>query len=289
MLPLGEPVFPVLLHVYTAGAPWRIRLRAAVNLMVNPAAAGSSFNENGGFCLKAIILSAGQGKRLLPLTRNTPKCLLEVAGKTMLEWQVDTLLDVGIEDIVVVTGYGADKVSSLVERRYGKNRVRPLYNPEYATSDNLVSCWKAAGEMREEFLLMNGDTLFDRAVLVRVLNCEPAAMTVTVNSKKSYDADDMKVQCEGRRLLRIGKELPLDSVDGEAIGIIRFLDDGPEIFRKGLEDAIADPGSAGKWYLSVIDSLAARHRIMTCSITGLPWCEVDFEKDLELAVGVVGG
>ncbi len=226
--------------------------------------------------------------RLLPLTASLPKCLLEVAGRTILEWQVDTLYQAGIEDIVVVTGYGAEKVDELIENHYGNREVRTLYNPRYADSDNLVSCWWARGEMDQDFFLLNGDTLFETAVISRLLGCPDAPVTVTISSKETYDSDDMKVILDGRRLVHIGKQLPVGSVHGESIGLIRFQSTGPAIFRSALEEAVDDPESSGRWYLSVIDGLAGEMPVMTCSITGFSWCEVDYPRDLELAGSVMG-
>ncbi len=237
--------------------------------------------------MKAIILSAGQGKRLLPLTASVPKCLLDVAGRTILEWQVDTLHQAGVDDIVVVTGYGASKVDNLIAEHYANRGVRTLYNPKYSVSDNLVSCYWARNEMDQDFLLLNGDTLFETEVVRQLLESPVTPITVTINSKESYDEDDMKVILDQRRLVRIGKDLPVDRVHGESIGLIRFLGEGPAIFSEALEGAVQDPESSGRWYLSVIDSLAQHMPVMTYSITGLSWCEIDYRNDLENAGSVM--
>ena len=237
--------------------------------------------------MKVIILSAGQGKRLLPLTSRKPKCLIDINGKSVLEWQVETLAGAGIHDIVVVTGYGAEKVQELVQRHLGYYGVRTHFNPDYATSDNLISCWKARDEMKGDFILLNGDTLFEPAVIETLLDCTRAPITVTVSSKEKYDSDDMKVISQGGRLAKIGKDLPLGAVSAESIGMIYFRDKGPEIFRNALDKAVQDPESKNRWYLSVIDSIAQEQTVMTCSITGLKWCEIDYPKDLKLAEPVV--
>ncbi len=237
--------------------------------------------------MKVIILSAGQGKRLLPLTSKTPKCLLDICGKTLLEWQVETLTREHIDDIVVVTGYGAHKVEQLVQRRLGQYRIRTFYNPDYATADNLVSCWKVRHEMDQDFILLNGDTLFEPAVLAKLLASPPSPITVTVSSKKKYDSDDMKVITKAGRLMRIGKQLPAEQVSAESIGLIYFRGRGPEIFRSALRQAIDQPEYNKKWYLSVIDQIAPNTPVMTCSITGLSWCEIDYPKDLKLAEPIV--
>ena len=93
--------------------------------------------------MKAVILSAGQGKRLLPLTAGVPKCILPINGQSLLEWQLDELVKCGIDQVTVVVGYEAQQVRQLLLQRNGRQQVRTLYNPAYAVTDNLVSCWMA--------------------------------------------------------------------------------------------------------------------------------------------------
>jgi choline kinase len=97
----------------------------------------------------------------------------------------------------------------------------------------------------------------------------------------------MKVELDGQRLVKIGKDLLPDQVNGESIGMILFRDRGPILFRDALERALSDPSSRHKWYLSVIDSLAQTMPVWTCSVKGLQWCEVDYPADLKLAEDVV--
>lgn len=237
--------------------------------------------------MKAIILSAGQGKRLLPLTADSPKCILPIMGQTLIEWQIDELAKCGIDRVTVVLGYRADKVERILRSRYGTQRVRTVYNAAFDVSDNLVSCWAAHDEMNEEFILLNGDTLFEAAVLQRLLESSDRPVTVVVSQKNDYDADDMKVELDGCRLVKIGKDLIPDQVDGESIGMILFRDKGPMLFRDAIEKALCDPASQTKWYLSVIDDLARKLPVWTCSISGLQWCEVDYRADLKQAEKVV--
>jgi len=239
--------------------------------------------------MKAIVLSAGQGKRLLPLTAEVPKCLLPIQGKKLIEWQMDALLRNGIDKITVVTGYHAEKVDEVLQRSYGPGRIKTLYNPAYATTDNLVSCWAVSHEMNQDFILLNGDTLFEPAVLKRLLESPDRPITVVVDHKDRYDADDMKVEIEGGRLVRIGKDIAPDKANGESIGMIRFLGEGPGLFRSALKKALDDPTAGRKWYLSVIDEMARVMPAWTCSATGLKWCEVDYPADLKKADGVVSG
>ena len=93
---------------------------------------------------RAVILAAGQGSRLLPLTEDTPKCLLDLAGRSMLEWQLRGLAAAGIREVVVLTGFRSDLVESALQRIAPAGlTVRTLFNPFYKVADNLASCWLA--------------------------------------------------------------------------------------------------------------------------------------------------
>jgi choline kinase len=205
----------------------------------------------------------------------------------MIEWQVDELAKCDIDQVRVVLGYGAEKVEAVLRRRYGSDRIKTIYNAAYAVSDNLVSCWTVHDEMDSDFVLLNGDTLFEADVLKRLVGTENNPVTVAVSQKSQYDDDDMKVELDGRRLVKIGKDLLPDQVDAESIGMILFRGRGPMLFRDALEKALNDPSSQRKWYLSVIDEMAQSMPVQTCSVTGLQWCEVDYPADLQLAEDVV--
>ena len=233
--------------------------------------------------MKAIILSAGQGKRLLPLTENRPKCLLEVRGnQPVLEVQLRALAQCGVEEAVVMVGFGAEQVEEFLARTEIPGiRVRTFFNPFYAKSDNLATVWLARPEMTGDFLILNGDTLFEPAALERLLNAPPAPLTVTINEKsEGYDDDDMKVRLNGgRRLKNVSKKLE-GPIDGESIGLMRFQDAGIEQFRQALDDAVRAQSGLSAWYLSVVDALASEMQIETVAITGLWWGEVDSPEDL---------
>ena len=123
--------------------------------------------------MKAIILGAGQGKRLLPLTSDRPKSTIQLAGRSMLDWQVEQLTQCGINEIFVVTGFKArvleDEIAAIREI-YPGCKVRSIFNPFYAVADNLVSCWMARQVMDGDFVLINGDTIFHARVLKQLLN-----------------------------------------------------------------------------------------------------------------------
>jgi L-glutamine-phosphate cytidylyltransferase len=234
---------------------------------------------------KALILSAGQGKRLLPLTEQRPKCLLPFNGRTLIEWQIAGLASNGIRDVTVVTGFHADAVEAALRSRPADGTtVRTLFNPFFAVADNVGSCFMARAMMLSgPFVLMNGDTLFHPLLLARAIAQASGPIAVTVDKKARYDADDMKVHCEGDRLIRIGKDLTEAEANAESIGMLFFSAEGGKLFAAALERAMRDPSGLKRWYLSVIDTLAKESHVRIASIQGLEWCEVDYPKDLSAA------
>ncbi len=234
--------------------------------------------------MKAIIVSAGQGQRLLPLTEDRPKCLLPVLGElSMLEVQLHTLAACGVSDVSIMVGFRADQVEQRVaERPVPGLAVRTCYNPFYAMSDNLATVWLASPEMTEDFILLNGDTLFEIGLLEQVLSGPEVPITVTINEKSSYDEDDMKVRIDSdRRLSEIGKTLDVNNVDAESIGLLVFRGAGIEILKDALDRAIRTSEGLKNWYLKVIGNIAREHPVETACITGHWWGEVDCAEDLE--------
>jgi choline kinase len=232
---------------------------------------------------RAVILAAGQGSRLLPMTENTPKCLLDLAGRSMLEWQLSGLAAAGIQEASVVTGFRSDLVEAALARITPPGmRVRTVFNPFYKVADNLASCWLARSELSGPSLILNGDTLFEPDIARRLLASCDAPITVTIDRKDSYDDDDMKVTAEGDRLRAIGKKLSRETVNGESIGFLRFNATGAALFVAELERTMRTREGVGLFYLSAINRLAGEGMDVRCaSIEGLRWSELDFPADLE--------
>lgn len=237
--------------------------------------------------MKAIILSAGQGRRLGRMTESVPKCCLMLEGTTLLGHQIDALMANGIDDIVVVTGF-AHRVVDEVVRKFHKTSIRNLYNPFYALSDNLGTSWVARNEMKEPFLLINGDTLFEASTLSQLLSGNRSyPITLATDYKEVYDSDDMKVSTAGDQLRRVGKKLDHRIVNGESIGMMVFDQHGADAFVKKIESLMRGPDGLTGWYLSAIDELATEGMVGASSIHGLGWCEIDDPKDLARARSVV--
>ena len=120
-------------------------------------------------------------------------------------------------------------------------------------------------------------------VRLQLLAAPEHPVTLAVSRKDRYDDDDMKVVRDGDRLVRVGKKLPLDSVDAESIGMMTFRGDGPRLFRDAIEHAIRTAEAQKQWYLSLIDRLARDGVVFTQTVPAQGWAEVDSPADLERA------
>lgn len=235
--------------------------------------------------MKAIILGAGQGKRLLPLTSDIPKALLDIGGQTLIARQIGAFAECGIQEFVVITGYGAARMEeALAAIAEGlKVSVKTVFNPFYAIADNLASCWMARGEMTGDFIQVNGDNVFRSDLVKRLLDAPKALVTVAINRKPSYDSDDMKVMLDETRLTEIGKMLPVEAVDAEAIGFYMFRDKGGLAYADTLDRMMRDPNALKQWFPAAIGQLAKKLKVSTVAVDDLSWCEVDFPTDLQHA------
>ena len=231
--------------------------------------------------MKAIILSAGQGSRLGHLTAERPKCLIDFAGRSLLDRQLDTLAACGIDEVVVVTGFRDDQIEASLARRVGGPRVRTVFNPFYKVADNLGSLFVAREHLDGDVLVWNGDTLVSEALMARVAgNRGQDGICVTIDRKDRYDDDDMKVIADDDgRLRAIGKRI-VEGVNAESIGLLAFRGQGAARFREAIEKAMRTSEGTTIWYLRVIHHLAQNGEVWTYDIAGEQWGEVDFPEDV---------
>ncbi|MFN0194862.1 MAG: NTP transferase domain-containing protein [Aestuariivirga sp.] len=241
--------------------------------------------------MRVVILAAGQGKRLLPLTAEVPKALLDIGGKTLIARQIEAFAACGIRDFAVVTGYAAPRMEQALAAIAAARglEISTVFNPFFAVSDNLASCWMARHAMTGDFIQVNGDNVFRSDLVQRLLDAPAAPAAVATNRKDAYDADDMKVMLDGARLTEIGKTLPVDTVDAEAIGFYLFRGSGAAAYVETLERSMREPQGLKQWFPSAVGSLAKTIPVATIEMNGIGWCEVDVPADLQHARHLVAG
>lgn len=231
--------------------------------------------------MKVVILSAGQGRRLLPWTHDLPKCLLPFAGRPLIGWQLAALAANAVDEVIVVTGFGAHEVEHAVAEHTPPGlKVRTVFNPFFGVADNIASCWAARGYLQGDVALLNGDTLFEPEILGRAVAQASAPVNIAVDTKAVYDADDVKVTLRDGKVARIGKTLSPEATHAEAVGLTLFRGLGGPLFVTAIEAVMHRPRGVGRRYLTALDHLAGRGVVAAPSVAGSAWAEVDYPGDL---------
>jgi L-glutamine-phosphate cytidylyltransferase len=230
--------------------------------------------------MKVIILAAGKGERLLPLTRNTPKSLLELGnGMTVLENQLDVIGSSGIKHVVIVTGYKSEQIEAKV-KDFSNFHISIVYNPFFDVSNNLVSAWMARGEMKEDFIIVNGDVIYNSNITNALLK-NNNDICVVISKKNSYDQEDMKVITDETFIHRMGKDIPVEESNGESIGMIKFQRKGKAIIAEVLDSAVKNKAYLTAFFPAalqlIIDKGFPVHYMVSSSEDS---AEIDFHPDL---------
>ncbi len=184
--------------------------------------------------MKAIIIGAGRGRRLMPLTEDTPKCFAEVGGKRILDWALEAFRASGIEDVVFIGGYQIEKV------RAAYPRLTFCHNTAWEQNNILASLFHAESHFGDGFICSYADILYRPRVVRRLLD-SPHDITLVVDTAwrdryrdpTQHPEDDAeKVLTDGDRLLRVSREVSPDAAHGEYIGVARFTSRGAETLRE---------------------------------------------------------
>ncbi len=169
-----------------------------------------------------VVLAAGPRLRLQPLTATLPKTLLPVSkGRTILELALTNLRTVGIEDVIVVAGFAAERVAEVapaLERRCGV-RLELVFNDRAEHWNNAYSLWLARSAFRDTALVVNGDTVHPASVEERLLAAR-GEIVLAIDDARPLGEEEMKVVVtEDGTVRRISKEVDAVTADGEYIGV----------------------------------------------------------------------
>jgi choline kinase len=233
--------------------------------------------------VKAIIIAAGTGTRLYPITKDIPKSLLDVGqGLTLLETQLHSLKECGIKNIFMIIGYRANQIESKLQEYSSDFNFEIVYNPFFESSNNLVSVWMARHHFTDEFITINGDDIFN-ASIIRNLMKSHHPITMVTDIKTHYDEDDMKIISADGLVKRVSKKIPVDEANGESVGIIKFSGSGPGIYYDMLESMVRKAENMDVFYLKAIQNIIdAGHKIHVSQCDPDDWGEIDFHPDLEM-------
>jgi L-glutamine-phosphate cytidylyltransferase len=238
--------------------------------------------------VKAIVLAAGQGTRLMPLTQDKPKCLVPLKGTPLIEYQLEALRHLGVEDVTVVSGYRAEALDA-----YGLRRV---HNPEFATTNMVHSLFCAEKELSGDVILSYGDIIFEPRVLESLEQCRGDIAVVVDRGWQSLwqlrmedvlsDAETMKIDDKGH-IRELGKKpRSLDEIQGQYIGLMRFSgriwNEVRRIYHALAPGARYDGRPLPQMFMtSFLQILADEGIALHAALVDHGWLEVDTVRDKE--------
>jgi len=231
--------------------------------------------------MKAIILAAGVGKRLWPLTQHRPKCLIELGGRTLLARYLDALAGAGIRQAVIVVGYKQDMIRSAVATDSRGVEVRYLVNEQYQRG-SISSLWLARTELDDDVLIMDADVLFHREILRRLItSTSPSALLMDETVKQT--TEECMVVVRGGRVVGLTKRMP-EQYDfaGEGVGFLKVRRADTDALINSLKGH-ADRGELDMEYEDALLEFFGAVRVGHEKIGGLPWIEIDFPEDVARA------
>ncbi|MBP5338483.1 MAG: phosphocholine cytidylyltransferase family protein [Prevotella sp.] len=232
-----------------------------------------------------VILSAGMAKRLRPLTDSKPKCLLTVGGKTLLQRTIDAMMQAGVSEFVIVTGYRADMIRSFIGEAYQSAAAtfRFLHNADYEHNNNIYSLWMAGQVVRgRDFLLMDSDILCDPAVVTRIASEADSALAV---NRHELGEEEMKVVVDGdMRITEISKTCRPEDALGESVGIEKIDAPYSEALYAELDQMILQENLIDIFYERAFERLIPQgHTFRVVDTTNYFSYEIDTPEDYETA------
>lgn len=229
--------------------------------------------------MNALILAAGLGSRLAPITDNCPKSLVMVNGKPILVKQIENLIENGITDITIISGYKAEILQERIHSQFPK--VQIINNVDYASTNNMYSAYLAREVMDgQDFIMMNADVFYDSSVIEKLLAFD--ADNAIVTDIGTYIEESMKVIEVNNRLLKISKTITSDEALGVSIDVYKFSTEAGSAFFKKCAEYIEDKKELNMWSEIALNDILPKVEFRACPLVGR-WFEIDNHEDLMAA------
>lgn len=230
--------------------------------------------------MNAVILDAGEGKRLRPLTHPKPKCLLKLNDTTILGHQLTNLVKCGVRKVVIVVGYRAVQILEEIKSKDFDLEIEFISNPIYYKTNTVYSLWLARKRIRDDFVYLNGDVVFHTGVLERLLkSCFETCIAV---KREKAGEEEVKVRLSANRVEKIGKDMRASDADGEFIGIAKFSKKFNNFFI-GKLDEVVEEGKVDHFFEVALDRALKNVGVYAVDVSDLPCVEVDTYEDFNLA------
>ena len=231
--------------------------------------------------IKAIILAAGVGSRIRPLTDNSPKSLLKIGGNTILEMMISHIQDCGISEVVFVLGYLQNQIKDFVKTRFPDLNYHFVTNDKYAETNTGFSLMLAKDLIKDSaFIKFDADVVFDKKILENLIECEHENC-LCIDKNINLDAEEIKVIIDDKnRVLNASKTVtPKDAV-GESIGIEKINSETASLLFAELKIMMKDRQNYQEYYEGAYERLIKKDiPFYALDISGLKWTEIDTKED----------
>ena len=229
--------------------------------------------------MRAIILAAGMASRLRPLTNNTPKCLLKIGERSLLQRSIDALINNGIKEIVIVTGYLHKQIEDFVKQQYPNINISFIHNEVYDSTNNIYSLWLARPKADgEEILLLDSDLLYDPEIITRILSTN--AENVLTLIRHDLGEEEMKVVTDSSVIKEISKTCSPSDAIGESLGIEKMGKAYTSALYKELEPMMNKEHLENVFYEKAFERLISKGQTFkVLDVTDLFSCELDTVED----------
>jgi len=238
--------------------------------------------------MKAIILAAGVGSRIRPMTDNCPKCLLEIGGVTILERMLSNIQACGINDVVFVLGYLQEQIEASVKNSFPDLNAQFIVNDLYAETNTGYSLMLTEEYVKgSTFVKFDADVVFDKGILENLLASEDQNW-LCIDKNIQLDAEEIKVVVEeNNRIIRASKTvMPQDAI-GESIGIEKISSDTAVLLFAELRSMMEHAQNHQEYYEGAYERLMKKGVLFyALDITGLKWTEIDTKQDFQIAENI---
>jgi len=235
--------------------------------------------------MRFVVLAAGVGSRLRPLTDDRPKCMVEVNGRSIIDRLLIQAEKTGrFQEAVVVTGYLPEQMEQFVNLWEGKHQlpVRIVHNAQYETTNNGYSLWCARQWLTDGFVLCDGDVVVDDIVIERIANTDQSALAIDAASR--LDEEAMKFQLDAsRRIVALAKTISVANGEGESIGLCHIRGEDATSVVEQLDKLVRE-GELQEYYERAFQELIREQGdLYVVDVGDCRWVEIDNHADLQKA------
>lgn len=226
--------------------------------------------------MKAIILAAGIGSRMLPLTKDTHKCLLKINNEPIIRNQINQLSRAGISDITLVGGYKFDLVKD-----YLRDEVEYAFNPFYETTNSVVSLWLAVQNIDSDILIINSDVIFDEELVKKM--CDVDSEISVAISKNWSDERGYKVEIINNFVVNMSMDIEKNKIGGEYAGMIFVTQSQLQKLKDKSESLLLDK-KFNIWFEDmIVELIKDGAKAKSVEVNPEKWYELDTVEELEYA------